>query len=63
MFRPFTVENAYVFRSDNVRSLFERIGADERSLLTRNPEKFDWFDYWLNITCPDLQVGISNARG
>ncbi len=25
MFRPFTIENAYIFRSDNVRALFERI--------------------------------------
>jgi long-chain acyl-CoA synthetase len=54
MFRPFTVENAYVFRSDNVRSLFERISEDERSLLTWNPEKFDWYDYWLNIHLPGL---------
>jgi long-chain acyl-CoA synthetase len=54
MFRPFTVENAYVFRSDNIRSLFSRIGEDERSLLTWNPEKFDWYDYWLNIHLPGL---------
>jgi long-chain acyl-CoA synthetase len=54
MFRPFTVENAYVFRSDNVRDLFERISEDERSLLTWNPEKFDWYDYWLNIHLPGL---------
>ncbi len=54
MFRPFTVENAYVFRSDNVRSLFERISEDERPLLTWNPEKFDWYDYWLNIHLPGL---------
>lgn len=54
MFRPFTVENAYVFRSDNIRSLFERISEDERSLLTWNPEKFDWYDYWLNIHLPGL---------
>ena len=54
MFRPFTVENAYVFRSENVRSLFARIGEDERSLLTWNPEKFDWYDYWLNIHLPGL---------
>src|SRR5918999_1212253 len=54
MFRPFTVENAYVFRSDNVRSLFEQISEDERSLLTWNPEKFDWYDYWLNIHLPGL---------
>src|SRR2546426_4516851 len=30
MFRPFTVENAYVFRSDNVRSLFGRIRKEEQ---------------------------------
>ena len=54
MFRPFTVENAYVFRSDNVRSLFDRISEDERSLLTWHPEKFDWYDYWLNVHLPGL---------
>ncbi|HEX5886518.1 MAG TPA: AMP-binding protein, partial [Pyrinomonadaceae bacterium] len=54
MFRPFTVENAYVFRCDNVRSLFHRISEDEQSLLTWNPEKFDWYDYWLNIHLPGL---------
>jgi len=54
MFRPFTVENAYVFRSDNVRSLFERIGEDERSLLPWHPEKFDWYHYWLNVHLPGL---------
>jgi long-chain acyl-CoA synthetase len=54
MFRPFTVENAYVFRSDNVRALFDRITEDERMLLTWNPEKFDWYDYWLNVHLPGL---------
>jgi long-chain acyl-CoA synthetase len=54
MFRPFTTENAYIFRSDNVRSLFNRISEDERALLTWNPEKFDWYDYWLNIHLPGL---------
>jgi len=54
MFRPFTVENAYVFRCDNVRSLFDRISEDERSLLTWHPEKFDWYHYWLNIHLPGL---------
>ena len=54
MFRPFTCENAYVFRSDNVRSLFDRISEDERSLLTWNPEQFDWYDYWLNVHLPGL---------
>jgi long-chain acyl-CoA synthetase len=54
MFRPFTVQNAYVFRSDNVRSLFGRIRDEEQSLLNWHPEKLDWYDYWLNIHLPGL---------
>jgi long-chain acyl-CoA synthetase len=58
MFRPFTVENAYVFRSDNVRALIARIRDEERSLLPWNPEKFDWYDYWLNIHLPGLKKWV-----
>ncbi len=58
MFRPFTIENAYVFRSDNIRSLFERIRRDEHSLLTWHPETFDWYDYWLNIHLPGLKKWV-----
>ncbi len=58
MFRPFTVENAYVFRSDNIRSLFQRIRKDEQSLLNWFPEKFDWYDYWLNIHLPGLKKWV-----
>ena len=54
MFRPFTIENAYVFRSDNVRSLFECIREEERSLLAWHPEKLDWYDYWLHVHLPGL---------
>jgi len=58
MFRPFTVENAYVFRSDNVRSLFGRMRPDEQGLLGWFPEKFDWYDYWLNIHLPGLKKWV-----
>src|SRR6266478_3767425 len=58
MFLPFTVENAYVFRSDNVRALFARITEDEQQLLTWNPEQFDWYDYWLNIHMPGLKKWV-----
>ncbi|HEY8203527.1 MAG TPA: AMP-binding protein [Pyrinomonadaceae bacterium] len=54
MFLPFTVENEYVFRSDNVRALFNRIREDERQLLTWNPDTFDWYDYWLKVHLPGL---------
>jgi long-chain acyl-CoA synthetase len=58
MFLPFTVENAYVFRSDNVRGLFSRIREDEQQLLTWNPETFDWYDYWMNIHMPGLKKWV-----
>jgi long-chain acyl-CoA synthetase len=58
MFLPFTCENAYIFRCDNVRALFNRISADERQLLTWDPEKFDWYDYWLNIHMPGLKKWV-----
>src|SRR5256714_2126028 len=58
MFRPFTIENAYIFRSDNVRSLFERFRHEERGLLRWNPEKFDWSDYWLNTHLPGLKKWV-----
>ena len=58
MFLPFTVENEYVFRSDNVRALFNRIREDEQQLLTWNPEQFDWYDYWLNVHLPGLKKWV-----
>src|SRR5882762_955734 len=58
MFLPFTVENAYVFRADNVRALFARIREDEQQLLTWNPDQFDWYDYWLNIHMPGLKKWV-----
>src|SRR5262245_14091916 len=58
MFLPFTVENAYVFRSDNIRALFDRISEDEQQLLTWNPEQFDWYDYWMNIHMPGLKKWV-----
>jgi long-chain acyl-CoA synthetase len=58
MFSPFTVENAYVFRSDNVRSLFSRIRKDEQGLLDWSPEKIDWYDYWINTHLPGLKKWV-----
>src|SRR5690349_20800038 len=58
MFLPFTVENAYVFRCDNVRALFNRIREDEQQLLTWNPEQYDWYDYWMNIHLPGLKKWV-----
>ncbi len=58
MFLPFTVENAYVFRADNIRALWERIREDEQQLLAWNPESIDWYDYWLHIHLPGLKKWV-----
>ncbi|HEV2826896.1 MAG TPA: AMP-binding protein, partial [Pyrinomonadaceae bacterium] len=58
IFKPFTTDNAYIFRSDNVRALFDRIRSDEQGLLRWHPEEFDWYDYWLNIHLPGLKKWV-----
>src|SRR5215216_2415085 len=58
MFRPFMIENAYIFRADNVRSLFAEVREDERHLLRWDPETFDWYDYWMNVHFPGLRKWV-----
>src|SRR5918992_776946 len=58
LFRPFMIENAYVFRADNVRSLHARIRKDEQPLLPWWPERLDWYDYWMNVHFPGLKKWI-----
>ncbi|MEJ7617898.1 MAG: AMP-binding protein [Pyrinomonadaceae bacterium] len=58
MFRPFMVENSYIFRADNVRSLFARIPAEEQALLPWHPEKYDWYDYWMHIHFAGLKKWV-----
>jgi long-chain acyl-CoA synthetase len=58
MFRPFTVDNAYVFRADNVRALVADTRPEERPLLPWEPERIDWYDYWLRIHVPGLERWI-----
>jgi long-chain acyl-CoA synthetase len=58
MFRPFMVENAYIFRADNVRSLVSQVRKDEQELLPWHPERFDWYDYWMNVHFPGLKKWV-----
>jgi long-chain acyl-CoA synthetase len=55
-FRPFIVDNNYVFRSDNVRALFARIESKEALVFA--PETIDWYDYWLRVHLPGLQKWV-----
>ena len=58
LFKPFMIDNAYVFRSDNVRALAALIKDKEKHLLPWYPEKLDWYDYWLNVHFPGIRKWV-----
>lgn len=58
MFKPFMVDNAYLYRSDNVRALMSMVKEREKHLLPWYPEKLDWYDYWLNVHFPGMRKWV-----
>ncbi|MCU1288012.1 MAG: AMP-dependent synthetase and ligase [Acidobacteria bacterium] len=58
MFKPFTIDNEYLYRADNVRALMSVVEDEEKDLLPWYPEKLDWFDYWLNVHFPGLRKWV-----
>lgn len=57
-FKPFIVDNAYVFRADNSRALFARLADKDRKLLRWSPQSIDWYDYWLRVHLPGLEKWV-----
>ena len=58
MFKPFMIDNEYLYRSDNVRALVSVIREKEKPLLPWYPEKLDWYDYWLNVHFPGMKKWV-----
>ena len=58
MFKPFMIDNAYEYRSDNVRALMSLVHDDEKDLLPWYPEKLDWYDYWLKVHFPGMRKWV-----
>ena len=58
MFKPFMIDNEYLYRSDNVRALHSVIREKEKALLPWYPEKLDWYDYWLNVHFPGMRKWV-----
>ncbi|HXH19727.1 MAG TPA: SDR family oxidoreductase, partial [Chitinophagales bacterium] len=58
MFKPFMIDNEYLYRSDNVRALMAMVREKEKHLLPWYPEKLDWYDYWLNIHFPGMKKWV-----
>ncbi|MCY7374720.1 MAG: AMP-binding protein, partial [Pyrinomonadaceae bacterium] len=58
MFKPFMIDNAYVYRADNLRALMSLVKDDEENLLPWSPEKLDWYDYWLKVHFPGMRKWV-----
>ncbi len=58
MFKPFMIDNEYLYRSDNVRALMSVVKEKEKNLLPWYPEKLDWYDYWLNVHFPGMRKWV-----
>lgn len=58
MFKPFMIDNEYLYRSDNVRELMASVKEKEKALLPWYPEKLDWYDYWLNVHFPGMRKWV-----
>ena len=58
MFKPFMIDNEYLYRSDNVRALHSLIKDKEKNLLPWYPEKLDWYDYWLHVHFPGMRKWV-----
>ena len=58
MFKPFTIDNEYVYRADNLRALMNAVKEKEKNLLPWSPEKLDWYDYWLKVHFPGMRKWV-----
>ncbi|MCA1608897.1 MAG: AMP-binding protein, partial [Acidobacteria bacterium] len=61
LFKPFMIDNEYLFRADNMRALMSLVKEKEKNLLPWYPEKLDWYDYWLNVHFPGMRTWVLPA--
>lgn len=58
LYRPFTTENHYIFRTDSIRALYQRMPVEDRRLLPWEIATLDWHDYWIQIHFPGLHKWV-----
>lgn len=57
-FVPFTAVYDYVFRCDNTRAAFARLGEDDRRRINWTPESIEWREWFLTIHLPGLEKWV-----
>jgi long-chain acyl-CoA synthetase len=55
VFVPFTCQFHYIFRCDNTRAAYERLGESEKRLVPWTPDTLDWRSWFLEIHVPGLE--------
>ncbi len=55
LYEPFILHNEHVFDCENARLLSAALPVEERELFEFDPEKIDWWDYWINVHIPALR--------
>lgn len=55
VFVPFTAEYHYIFRCDNTRAAYARLGERDRARLLWAPESIDWRQWFLEVHVPALE--------
>jgi long-chain acyl-CoA synthetase len=58
MFKPFMIDNEYLYRADNIRALMSLVKEKEKSLLPWYPGELDWYNYWLKVHFPGLRKWV-----
>lgn len=58
MFKPFMIDNEYLYRADNLRALMSLVEDDEKPLLPWYPERLDWYNYWLKVHFPGMRKWV-----
>jgi long-chain acyl-CoA synthetase len=58
LFTPFLWDNAYVFRCDQTRALFDRISEKDRERIPWNPQELDWRAYFLEVHMAGLEQWV-----
>ncbi len=55
VFVPFTAEYDYVFRCDNTRAAYARLGERERRLINWTPDQLNWREWFMDVHIPALE--------
>jgi long-chain acyl-CoA synthetase len=54
-FMPFVAEYHYIFRCDNVRDAYQRLGEEDRERINWTPERIDWREWFMDVHVPALE--------